>query len=303
MDMQTKGPGAGWFWLTRGLNIGFQHPKVLFGAGALFLVYAVVVNGLQILVQDVLKPPPGELLAFIGLMMLVGAVISPILCGGFLRVMDAADHGRPARALGLFDAFRAGHGAGQLVVLGLCLMLVYVVLLALLYFTVGHDVGAWYMQTMAQMAHGGKDVVMPPLPSGFAATVALLLVFYIFYSAAFAIAMGQVALCGQAPLAALRDGLVGALKSVLPLMVLAITGMIGAIVFVVGVAIALVVITLLASLIGSKVVALVLVGAIYLALLLLLCVVVVGVMYAIWQDVADGGQRDAIDVPVTSVEA
>lgn len=302
MEMQVRGPSAGWSWLVRGLNAGFHHPKVLFGAGLLFMLYVVLVAGLQILVQRVWVPSPVETLVLTGLMMLVGAVVYPLLCGGFMRVMDAVENGRPARASGVFDLFRRGQGGRSIVILGISLMLIYLVVVLLLFFTVGRHVGGWYMQLMASNLPGATHAVFPPLPSGFGATLALLMVFFIFYSGAFAIAMGQVALRAQPPRTALRDGMAGALKNGLPLVVLAVVGTLGAIVFAVGVAIVVLMITLLASLL-SKALALVLTVAIYLAMMLLMYVVVFGVMYAVWQDVAGGGQHDADEMPATSVEA
>lgn len=286
MGMKASGPAAGWSWLVRGINTGRRNPKAVFGAAGLFALCGLAPSAVQLVLQATLKPAPATLLALMGAMMVVGAVLYPLLCGGFLQVIDAADAGRPTRATAVFAAFGRGHGRRQLVLLGVLLMLAYVAVLALVMLTVGRELGAWYLQVLAQAAAGGAAGATPPtLPAGFGATFALLLVFGLFYSGVYAIGMGQAALGGRSALDALRDGFVGAARNLLPLLVLAVCGLgIGLVAaLVIGLLVAIVV--LLAGLL-SKVLALVLVVPLYLALILVVYVVMFGVMHAMWRDIA-----------------
>ncbi|NUS39927.1 MAG: hypothetical protein HOQ02_13010 [Lysobacter sp.] len=286
MGMRASGPAAGWSWLVRGINTGRRNPKAVFGAAALLALCGLVPSAVQLLLQATLKPAPATLLALMGATMLVGAVLYPLLCGGFLQVIDAAEAGRPTRATALFAPFRSGQGGARLVGLGACLLLVYVAVLAAVMLTVGRELGAWYLQVVAQAAAGGAAGATPPtLPSGFGATFALLLVFGLFYSGVYAIGMGQAALGGRSALDALRDGFAGAARNLLPMLVLAVCGLVLGVVaaLVLGLVVGLVVVV--AGLL-SKVLAIVLVVPVYLALIVAMYVVMFGVMHAMWRDIA-----------------
>ena len=286
MGMKASGPAAGWSWLVCGINTGRRNPKAVFGAAGLLALCGLAPSALQLLLQATLKPAPAMLLAISGAMLLVGVVLYPLLSAGFLQVIDAADAGRPTRATALFAPFRSGQGRGQLVLLGVCLMLVYVAALALVMLTVGRELGAWYLQLLAQAAAGGAAGATPPtLPTGFGATVALLLVFGLFYSGVYAIGLGQAALGGRGALDALRDGFVGAARNLLPLLVLAVCGLVAGLLAALLVGLLVGAVVLLAGLF-SKVLALVLVVPLYAALVLVMYVVMFGVMHAMWRDIA-----------------
>ena len=286
MGMKASGPAAGWSWLVRGINTGRRNPKAVFGAAGLFALCGLVPTAVQLLLQATLKPTPAVLLAIMAALTLVAAVLYPLLCGGFLQVIDAADAGRPTRPVALFAPFRSGGGGGQLVLLGACLMLVYLAVLALVMLTVGRELGAWYLQLLAQVAAGGAAGATPPtLPAGFGATFALLLVFGLFYSGVYAIGLGQAALGGRTALQALRDGFVGTTRNLLPLLVLAVCGLVAGLLAALLVGLLIGAIVLLAGLL-SKALALVLVVPLYVALVLAMYVVMFGVMHAMWRDVA-----------------
>lgn len=302
MEMNTLGPGAGWSWLIRGIKSGFQRPQTLFGAAALFVGLAFVIGMVQAAAQFVVGQSIAVLLTINIALMLVGVVVYPVLFGGYLRILDAVEHERPAAARDLFSPFQSGGGAGSLIMVGIVLMLVYALFLALLYFTIGHGVGTWYMQIAELGMQGGdKPAALPPFPSGFAATFALLMVFFIFYSAAFAIAIGQVALGSQPVLASIKDGMVGALKNLLPLLVLAVCSFFAFIVFAIGLAVLVAVVAALGSLVGP-VFAMILIVPVYAAVVLLTYLVMFGVMYALWQDVSGSDQGGNADSRTTSVE-
>jgi hypothetical protein len=122
--------------------------------------------------------------------------------------------------------------------------------------------------------------------------VALFAVFWLLVMGVYAVGFGQVALAGRSPLAALKDGFVGSIKNLLPLLML-VVGL-----FVAWIAVALAVIVLvgiaalLAKLVGAWVLFVVAVP-VYIALILALYVVMFGVMYFMWRDICGGSDMSA----------
>lgn len=289
MQTHAKGPGAGWWWLIRGCAVLGRDTGKILGASALLLLCVVAITLVQMLI-----PAHGQgKLVVTGIGMLVGGILSPVLYGGFMRVIDASRNGRPASALMLFEPFQPGQGGARLAVFGLCMWAINVAFLAALVLTVGHDMGTWYMQLLAhQPSLGTPPQPLPRLPSDFALTLALMTVFYLFYSGAMAIGIGQASLRGESGVAAFRDGLAGAFKNVLPLVVLATCGVLALLVVSMLFGFVAVIVIGVAMLI-SKVVGVAVVIVLYAVFALFLIPIMVGVNYAIWHDVADGEQLGA----------
>jgi hypothetical protein len=155
---------------------------------------------------------------------------------------------------------------------------------------VGTGIIHWYTEVLA--AQAAKSTTMPALPAGFGTAVALFAVFWLLVMGVYAVGFGQVALAGRSPLAALKDGFVGSIKNLLPLLML-VVGL-----FVAWIAVALAVIVLvgiaalLAKLVGAWVLFVVAVP-VYIALILALYVVMFGVMYFMWRDVCGGSDMSA----------
>lgn len=290
MQMLAKGPGAGWSWLMAGFKVlGRDTGKVL-GASALLLLCVVVVSAAQMLL-----PVHGDAkLAVVAATAVVGALLYPILFGGFMRLLDASHHGRPTSALMLFEPFQPGKGGARLALFGLCMLLIYAAFLALLLTTVGRELWSWYLQVLnMQPALGSPPQPLPHLAAGSALSLALLTVFFVFYGGAMAVGIGQVALGGQAPVSAVRDGVAGAFKNVLPLVVLMICGclaflLIGSVLGFIA-AIAIGVLYLL-----SHALAIILAVVLYFVAILLAYAIIMGINYAVWQHIADGSRDDTM---------
>ena len=112
--------------------------------------------------------------------------------------------------------------------------------------------------------------------------MAVGLVFYAIQ----AIGMGQVALRGRGVFAALGDGFAGAVKNLLPLLMLLVAYLLLCVVALLVVFALVMLFTLLIKV--SPWLALLAVP-LYLAALLAIVVVAFGVMYALWRDVCGGG--------------
>ncbi|MDH5835030.1 hypothetical protein [Luteimonas kalidii] len=288
MSTRTMGPGAGWSWLARAVNLGRHNPKAVIGAIALVAAVALVPSIVQMAAQSGLGASPDALLTVIGLSTLVSLVVFPLLIGGALRVIDAAERGRPAAPTAVFDAFRSGQGGGRLIGFGLLMTALYLAVFGTLIGTFGQGLPEWYMQLMQlSMESGGKPVQpddIPAPPDGLGMVVALGLLFGLFLGGAYAIGFGQVALGGRGVLPAIGDGLTGSLKNLLPIVVLAILSIVALF--------ALMLLVLLVggllALIGGLVhpaLAILLVAPVYLGMILLMYVVMFGVMYHMWRDV------------------
>src|SRR3546814_16893351 len=95
---------------------------------------------------------------------LVMVVVYPLLIGGVLRVIDAAEHGRPVNATALFDTFRAGNDAGRLIGFGVAMFVAYLVVFALVVGLFSQDFMPRYLDLLAArpQTHDDPHVQGPP---------------------------------------------------------------------------------------------------------------------------------------------
>ena len=289
MSTRAMGPMAGFRWLMNAINLGRNNPKAVFGAAALSMLLMLVPSLLTVPLQMTGTQSAGRMAAVIAISMLFGLLLAP-LYGGLLSIIDAAERGRPARATDVFAPYRAGGGAVRMIGFALGMLVVYAAIVAIVLGVVGTGIIHWYTEVLA--AQAAKSTTMPALPAGCGTAVALFAVFWLLVMGVYAVGFGQVALAGRSPLAALKDGFVGSIKNLLPLLML-VVGL-----FVAWIALALAVIVLvgiaalLAKLVGAWVLFVVAVP-VYIALILALYVVMFGVMYFMWRDVCGGSDMSA----------
>lgn len=211
--------------------------------------------------------------------MLLGLLLVP-LYAGYLQVIDAAEHGLPARARDIFKPYRQRE-ALRLIGYGLALIVIYVALLGIIIVATGGSIPSWYMQLLTAQANHQPP---PGLPHGFGIAMALLTVLGLFMMGFYSISLGQIALHRRDVFNAIGDGLIGALKNLLPLLVLVVSLVLAWIVVMIAIAIMVILLALLGKLIGAWLI-LVLVIPVYIALLLVMFAVMFGVMYHLWRDV------------------
>ena len=125
MSTRAMGPGYGWSWLARAVNLGRGNPKAVIGGIALVALVALVPSLVQMLAQVGLAGRPDAMLTVVGLTTLVSLVVFPLLIGGALRVIDAGERGLPSRPADVFQTFRAGGNAGRLIGFGLLMTVIY----------------------------------------------------------------------------------------------------------------------------------------------------------------------------------
>ena len=283
MATRSRGPLAGFGWLRKAINLGHGNPKAVFGGAALVLVMALLPSLVTLPLQMSAVEPGGapdmaKLGAVMAISMLGGLLLVPLFAG-FLRVIDAADRGRPASAFDVFKPYRQGETL-RLVGYGLAMLLVYAVMFAVVVAVAGGELARWYMQVLATQGQGTS----PALPEGFGLGIATMGVLGLLVMGIYAISLGQVALGGRSVLGAIGDGVVGSLKNVLPLLVFAVCVVLAWLVVAIVFGLLFGLLALLGALV-SKWLVLVLVVPLYIALLLGVFVVMFGVMYHLWRDV------------------
>jgi hypothetical protein len=288
MTTHATGPFSGLSWLKRAVNLGRTNARAVFGAAAVLMFFALVPSLLQLVVQGVLSPGPnGSMVVAAAASVLSIVILSPLI-GGYLRLIDATEQGRSAQAADVFAPFRQGGDAGRLIGFGLLMTMAYVVIATALISLFGDGFLEWYMKlvTLSQQAQGGSvdPSQVPAAPEGLGRLLGVGSILFLFLSGVYAIGFGQVAL-GHRPIgAAMIDGVVGTLKNLLPMLLLAIAVVIASIPL--GLVLALVfgLIAVVGNLIHPAV-SMLLLLPIYLGLLVALYVVMFGVMYHLWRDV------------------
>lgn len=288
MTTHATGPLSGLSWLKRAVNLGRTNARAVFGAAAVLMFFALVPSLLQLVVQGVLSPGPnGSMVVAAAASVLSIVILSPLI-GGYLRLIDATEQGRPAQAADVFAPFRQGGDAGRLIGFGLLMTLAYVIIATALISVFGDGFVEWYAKlvTLSQQAQGGRvdPAQVPAAPEGLGRLLGIGSILFLFLSGVYAIGFGQVAL-GQRPIgAAMIDGVVGTLKNLLPMLLLAIAVVIASIPLGLVLAVVFALIAVVGNLIHPAV-SMLLLLPIYLGLLVALYVVMFGVMYHLWRDV------------------
>jgi len=285
MTTRSKGPAAGFGWLTRGIDVAYRHPGPLLGGAALLLVACLLPSLATLPVQWHAAQPggaPPNPVMFGGLMlfsMLLGLLVVP-LYAGYLQVIDAAARGQRARVRDIFKPYAQGQ-APRLIGYALLLMVVYFALVAMVMLAAGGGLVGWYMQVVTAQAN---HLAPPGLPSGFMTALALLMVVGLFMMGFYSISLGQLSLGQRSVFGSLGDGVVGALKNVLPLLVFALSMLLCWIVVTIAIVLLVLLVTLLAKLAGMWLVY-VLAIPLYIMMVLAMYAVMFGVMYHLWRDV------------------
>ncbi|UGB37673.1 hypothetical protein [Frateuria soli] len=284
MTTRSNGPAAGFGWLTRGIDVARRHPGPLLGGAALLLV-ACLLPSLATLpfqmraMQPGAQPGPALFGGMMLLSMLIALLLVP-LYAGYLQVIDAAERGQRARARDIFKPYVRGQ-ALRLIGYALLMMVVCVALVAVVLVVTGGGLASWYMQAMAAQAN---HLPPPGLPAGFMTAFALFSVLWLFMMGFYAISLGQVSLGNRGVFASIGDGVVGALKNALPLLVFALSMLLVWVVATIAIVLLVLVVTLLAKLVGMWLV-FVLAVPLYIAMILVLYAMMFGVMYHLWRDV------------------
>ncbi|HUB88596.1 MAG TPA: hypothetical protein VMA74_02590 [Dyella sp.] len=285
MATRSRGFLAGFGWLKRGIGVGIRHPKPALGGAALLMLAVLGSTLITLPMQfyELHSGTPPSMAAFGGIMLvsvLIGLLVLP-LYAGYLQMIAAAETGLSARAGDIIKPYREGKVL-RLIGYGIVMLLVYVALFAAVIALTGGGIAHWYMQVLtAQLNHQ-----LPPttLPDGFGITMLLIFVFGIFMMGFYSIGLGQVTLHDRGVFGAVGDGVIGALKNLLPLLMLAVCLVLTWIAASICIGIVALVIVMVGKLISQWLV-LALITPLYIAVLLVVFAAMFGVMYHLWRDV------------------
>ena len=286
MSTRANGPLAGLHWLKRGLNAGRHNPRAVFGGASLIMVAALLPPFLQAFAHGLLKPGPGAEAVIAALTTLLTVVLLGPLIGGYLRVIDASERGMPAHASDVLAPFRDAQEARRMIAFSFIMLLVQLcafTVLAALFGGVLENLQTWYasLAELVQTAKPGQPAQLPAPPEGLGGLFSLAGLFALFVAAVFAVGMGQLALRGRGVGAAVLEGLSGAARNLLPLLVMAAV----AFAFLMAASVVLLLIVGILGLLHPAL-ALVVFLPLYMLFVLTLYVVMFGVMYHLWRDVA-----------------
>jgi hypothetical protein len=284
MTTRVVGPAKGWDWLMRAVNLGSQNARALFGAAAWLMAIALVPTLVQMLLQKAMPESTAMVGVVMGFTLLYSVIVMPPATAGLWRVIHAVETGAPVRAAALFDGYR--QNPGKMIGLSIVLLVLAILVLggALALFG-GHFLqGFEEFVVAAQSASATGKPQIPPLPDGFGTLLGLLVIFGLFFNGVYALSFGQAALGGRGIGEAIRDGIAGTFKNLLPLLVLLVVVLVAGLVAMVAVVLVMGLLTVVGGLIHPAV-AVLLVVPVYLALLVAIYVVAFGVMYYMWRDI------------------
>ncbi|QIL19509.1 hypothetical protein [Thermomonas sp. HDW16] len=289
MTTRAVGAGAGIGWLKQAVNLGRNNPKAIFGGAALLLAVILALGigfGLAaVLLGGAMKNGSVAMVAlfvFSGVAMVVMAA----LIVGYLRLLDAVENGQPASAADVFAGFSDMAVSGRAIGFILLLAIAQNLLLALLISALAPGFGDWYLQNLQDSMAGVEAV--PTIPTGFGAAMVIMWTIGLFGYAVQSIGLGQVALRNRGIGGALGDGVKGAAKNLLPLLVFLLVVVAAVVVLMLVVFLGAMLLGVVAKLLGGWVVALVGIP-LYIAFILAMLVVMFGVMYFMWRDVCGDG--------------
>lgn len=273
------------------VNLGGGNPGAVLGGAALLVLMALVPTVLQVLVQNVMgvtSPAVAIVLMLVSVAYTLG-VMGPLFVG-YLRLLHASETGAATRATAIFEVFSDRTAVVRVACVLLGLLAIGLLLFAVAALLLGGDFFvelAAVMQALEAAEASGAPPALPPMPSGFGTLLALLFVFGVFFNGVYALALGQVALGDRSAGGALADGLVGALRNLLPLLVLTLVGMVAGFVLLLVLGLVVVLAAGIGGLVGPAV-GMALAAPVYLVAMVVLYVVMFGVAYSMWRDVCGG---------------
>lgn len=289
MTTHATGPLAGLTWLKRGVNLGRQNARAVFGGAAILMVMWLMPGLVQVALLSALQPGPVGTSVIGALATLLALFLLMPLVGGYLRVIEASEAGRAVHATDIFAPFRHVAELGRFVGFGAIMSVASTALFLALLWLVGDGVAEWFDKVMALSMSGAKvePAQIPQAPESLGRLVFLGSLLGLVLSGVYALGLGQIALGRRPVREALVDGVKGTFKNLIPMLVLAIVVFLLSIVLGVVLALAVGLISVVGKLVGMTV-ATVLVLVSYFALIIALYVVLFGVMYYFWRDVCDG---------------
>ncbi|MCC8363401.1 hypothetical protein LK996_09985 [Lysobacter sp. A6] len=288
MATRMTSPLAGFGWLRNAVNVGARKPGTLLLAALLLFLVSMIPSLITMPIQ---LGMPGDMMAFVGAMVIAfiaGLALSPVLAG-FLQVVDAIERGQPVRARDVFAAYRNGVAMPS-IVFGLVMMVLYVVVIAVAILTAATGIGDFFLSRFTDGAIAAPQLEPEVVQAGMWRMVGTMFALMLPVSGIWAIGFGQIAIGRRGVGEALVDGVTGAFKNLVPMLILALAITVGGIVLVLLFGLVLIVLGAIASFVHEYV-AFAVIVPLYFAFAMAVYVVSFALAYFFWRDVcaADAG--------------
>lgn len=199
----ATGPGAPFRWLADAFALCARGWPQVLGASGLLVAVALAPSALQILLQLAL---PGLSSWAQMLTTILGLVLMPPALGGFLRLLQALDQGRPIKPGQVLSLYSDAPVAQRLILCNLLFAVITVLAMVVLVYSIGGQPLLDYVRTLSTLKPGTAPADLPALPDGTLVLVGLLLLVALFVTTAQQLAAAQIALGGRAALPACGDG-------------------------------------------------------------------------------------------------
>ena len=307
MDIRNLPAGHGLLWFKQAIDLGAKNPRAVFGASLLLIaaLYAAVLA--LAVVLSVLAgagsateqaPSMGMLLAVALPLTLAIMLLVPVLLGGLMHVIRETEANRAASARDVFLPLRDARGR-RLAWLGVVQLVLAVVGAVLMVAIAGPGYWRDYMQAMEAALQGSVQVAPQPDHAGLLFLVQLAFNYFSYALMLFSIPLMLFSGCSLAD--ALRHALRASVRNV-GANLLAGVLFIGALVLA---AIVVALVALLAGAIGGlihPVVGSVLVAVVMLGFAAVVLVLLAGAAYLAWRDTFSGAGPAPTPPPVHGIE-
>jgi hypothetical protein len=216
--------------------------------------------------------------------MIAGLALSPVFAG-FLPVIDAIESGQPARARDIFGGYRNGV-AKPAILFSLLMLAVYFSVFVVGLFAAGPGIRDAYLNLLSAGATSTPPAMDPEAMEGGGVLRLIGVIFALMVPVAgmWAIGFGQIAIGRRGVREAITDGATGALKNLLPMVILAIALIIGGFLLMLLFGIVIAALTAIANFVHEYL-AFALLVPLYLAFVMGLYAVMFALAYFFWRDV------------------
>jgi hypothetical protein len=200
-------------------------------------------------------------------------------------VIDAIERGQPARARDIFGAYRNGV-AKPAILFSLAMLVVYFSVFAIGLFAAGPGIRDVYLNMLSAGATSAPPAVDPEALEGGGMVRLFGVVFALMVPVVgmWAIGFGQIAIGRRGVREAISDGVAGALKNLLPMVILGIALIIGGLILMLLFGIVLAALSAIANFVHEYL-AFALLVPLYLAFVMGLYAVMFALAYFFWRDV------------------
>jgi len=169
MTTRTRGPLAGYAWLSAGVQLLGRRPGVLYGAATIVLGLSLLPSLITLPVQYYLPQTMTMTIGVLAFSMLCGLALAPAQ-GGFLQVVHAVVNDRPARARDVFAPYGRGMQAWRLVGFAAVMLVVTGALVLAVFVATGFK--PWSPEWQATLAAQAVAHPKQPFPPGFGKVIA-----------------------------------------------------------------------------------------------------------------------------------